>query len=258
LGVSFWEWSGGESTARTAAKGRLTTLQALAEAGSEAEGTPVRVRGQFRGRNSYGDLPVESRRDALDWVIKDGCHAVWVTGRRPAGRGWALEAGDEGQWLEVLARPTSRDGITWLHALAVAVIPTPAGAHVLPPQRRLITGDQPPAVVFTLPLAGEQVAADAGFAVQFSKYMDEESFAGRVLLWSIGPHGEDPREVPCRLSWDERRRAFVVQPASLLERGRSVELRLARGILDVHGMALLAPPDGDPEGPAVVIRYEVE
>lgn len=258
LGVRFWEWSGVESTARAVTTAPLITLEALSAAGGEADGKLVRVRGQFRGSNRRGDLPLDSRRDAQDWVLKDGRHAVWVAGRRPEGRGWVLEAGDEGQWLEVVARPRSRDGVTWLHASTVTVIPRPDGAHVLPARRQVVTGDVPPAVVFTLPLAGERVAPDAGFAVQFSKYMDEESFAGRVHLWSIGPTGEDPREVPCRASWDEGRRALVVQPISALARGRSVELRLARGILDAHGMPLPAAPEGDPEGPAVVIRYQVE
>jgi hypothetical protein len=50
----------------------------------------VRVVGKYRGINSFGDLPIDSRRSSGDWVIKDQAFAVWVTGRQPTGSGFAL------------------------------------------------------------------------------------------------------------------------------------------------------------------------
>lgn len=64
----------------------------------------MRVAGQFRGRNLYGDLPARSHLDKDDWVIKDELFALWVTGRRPKGEGFSLDAGlkrDTNKWLEV-------------------------------------------------------------------------------------------------------------------------------------------------------------
>ena len=59
------------------------------------DGRKVRVRGQFRGNNLFGDLPSASRRKSSDWVIKDDLFAAWVSGKKPQGSGWKLDAGAE-------------------------------------------------------------------------------------------------------------------------------------------------------------------
>ena len=70
----------------------------------------VTVRGQFRGENLFGDLPSASRRRSADWVIKDDVFAVWVTGKKPKGPGWSLDAGPEARHRQVAAghRPRVR------------------------------------------------------------------------------------------------------------------------------------------------------
>ena len=79
-----------------------TTLEDLVTKPGRLDGKAVRVRGQFRGQNLFGDLPSASRRRSADWVIKDDVFAVWVTGKKPKGSGWRFDAGlkrDTGKWL---------------------------------------------------------------------------------------------------------------------------------------------------------------
>ena len=87
--------------------GRRRGARTLAETGvaaAAAEGKPVRAIGQFRGANLCRDLPAESRRDPADWVLLTSEGPLWVTGRRPAGKGFQLDPAyraDTTRWLEV-------------------------------------------------------------------------------------------------------------------------------------------------------------
>ena len=147
------------------------------------DGKAVRVRGQFRGQNLFGDLPSASRRRSADWVIKDDMFAVWVTGKKPKGSGWMFDAGlkrDTGKWLQVIGRVrTVRDVVT-IEASEVTLSkpPTPT-AQAAPPSPPPPRPKKPPVVVFSLPLDGERdVPPNTVFKVQFSKDMEESSFAG--------------------------------------------------------------------------------
>jgi hypothetical protein len=97
-----------------------------------------------------------------------------------------------------------------------------------------------PVVVFALPLDGDsEVARDSRFVVQFSKDMDEATFAGHVLLRYAGPvlPGDRPFD-GARLTYDEGRRALTVDPGDVLRPGRQVELILLPGIVDIEGLPL--------------------
>jgi hypothetical protein len=88
----------------------------------------IRVLGQFRGRNLYGDLPPKSERGPLDWVIKDGAYAVWVVGKSPKGSGWSLDVtlkSDTGRWIEVTGKPETIDGVVYLKAQGVRLAKGP-------------------------------------------------------------------------------------------------------------------------------------
>ena len=71
--------------------GTPVTLPALLAKMAELEGEVVRVVGRFRGRNLFGDLPPRSQKGPNDWVIKSERAAVWITGHKPGGEGWALD-----------------------------------------------------------------------------------------------------------------------------------------------------------------------
>jgi hypothetical protein len=110
----------------------------LADTGMDAaaaDGKSVRALGQFRGANLCKDLPEASRRDPADWVLHTSEGPVWVTGRRPAGKGFQLDAayrGDTTRWLEVSGKVLIVDNVRYLKANKVALIPRPPEAEPEP------------------------------------------------------------------------------------------------------------------------------
>ena len=110
----------------------------LADTGIDAaaaDGKPVRAVGQFRGANLCKDLPEASRRDPLDWVLQTPEGPVWVTGRRPAGKGFQLDPAyraDTNRWLEVSGKVLIVDDVRYLKASKVALIARPEEAEAVP------------------------------------------------------------------------------------------------------------------------------
>jgi hypothetical protein len=127
----FWFWS--YSATETAEKPRssmpsgLLAIEDLVGRPASLARETVRVRGQFRGNNLFGDLP-PTGAPADGWVIKDGESAVWVAGRRPKGNGWSLDPesrSDTSRWVEVVGKIETKEGITFLRAGQVALVPPP-------------------------------------------------------------------------------------------------------------------------------------
>ena len=54
-------------------------------------GQRVRVTGQFRGRNLYGDAAQAPSLSQWDFVLRSADAAVWITGLRPRGKGFNLD-----------------------------------------------------------------------------------------------------------------------------------------------------------------------
>jgi hypothetical protein len=110
----------------------------LADTGLDAaaaDGKPVRAIGQFRGANLCQDVPDVSRRDPGDWVLLTSEGPVWVTGRRPGGKGFALDPAyraDTNRWLEVSGKVLILENVRYLKASKVALIPRPAEAEPVP------------------------------------------------------------------------------------------------------------------------------
>src|SRR5712691_144619 len=259
--VSFWDFDAsglpiGPSVAAEATSFKLPELIANPEA---VKGRRVRVVGQFRGRNLYGDLPAPSFRHRLDWVLKDERTAVWVTGRAPSGRDFKLDPDvrdDARTWLEVVGRAVLRDGQVVVRADKVALVPAPSAARVK--AVRIVAGSGVlPVVVFALPLDGDRIRSDARFVIQFNKYMDDDSFAGHIVLRyadSPAPGGF----ATMKLAYDDGKRALVVDPGVALEAGRRIECLLLPGIVDADGLPLV-PRQGRAAPDLIdVLRYDVE
>jgi hypothetical protein len=105
--------------------GALRTL--LGDPG--ARGRSVRVVGQFRGANLFGDLPDLPVRGADAFVLKDGDAAVWVIGKAAEGKGFRLDPrlkGDSRFWLEVEGRLELCAGQSCLRARRVGLTAAPA------------------------------------------------------------------------------------------------------------------------------------
>ena len=238
------------------------TLEDLVTKPGKLDGKKVRVRGQFRGSNLFGDLPSASRRKSADWVIKEELFAAWVSGRKPRGSGWQLDPGlrrDSGKWLEVTGRVATRNGVVTIEAdlVRLATPPSPA-AQALPAPRPPPPPKKPPVVVFSLPLDGERdVAPNTVFKLQFSSDMDESSFEGRVVLRYPGRPRPGDRELDAvRITYDGGRRALEIDPGDLLRPGRIVEIVLLSGIVDIDGLPLETRPGVEPGASVDVLRFQ--
>jgi Bacterial Ig-like domain len=264
--VTFWTMS--DITELDASRKRHSievSLESLVRRPGERDGQTVRVVGKFRGRNLYGDLPSHSQRSRSDWVIKDDLFAVWVTGKKPKGSGWELDAGlkrDTGKWIEVVGRPLTRGGITTIQAASVdlTTAPTPT-ADAEPPPPPPPRPKVPPVVVFALPLDGagrDKVPSNSQFIVQFSKDMDESTFAGHVIVRYAGPRRPGDQVFDgLKLTYDGGRRALTVDPGDVLRPGRVVELVLLPGIRDIEGLELEPRQEPGPTEGVDILRYWV-
>jgi hypothetical protein len=242
------------------------TLEDLVTKPERYDGKTVNVRGQFRGENLFGDLPSSSRDRSSDWVIKDDMFAVWVTGKKPKGAGWNLDASlkrDTGKWLQVMGRVRVRNRVVTLEAIDVVLSKPPAVSVAAakaeptpppPPRPR-----RPPVVAFSLPIDGErELAPDTVFQVQFTRDMDEASFKDRVLLRYAGrPLPGDNSLDAVRMSYDGGLRTLRVDPGDLLRPGRIVELVLLPGIADIDGVPLETRPGVRSGSSTDVLRFQV-
>jgi hypothetical protein len=246
--LDFWRWTVLPGEDQKADRTLTVTLDEIGARHDRFRGRLVRVVGEFRGRNLYGDLPAKSLRDSTDWVIRDGSSAAWITGRKPQGRGWSLQADskkDTGKWIMVTGRVDVSQGIVYLRPSHLALTPMPrrrapqeTPASVDPPARP----QAPPVVVFALPMDREtNLPTATAFTLQFSKDMDAQSFKGRVLMRYAGAHrpGDRPFEF-LTMHYDEGRRALRIDPGDALRSGRDVELLLLPGIQDKEGMELMS------------------
>jgi hypothetical protein len=263
-GVQFWNFMGPPEKEPTGEiKAPEVTLEKLVANPGKRDGQMIRVVGKFRGKNLYGDLPVSTQRTSSDWVIKDDLYAIWVTGKKPKGSGWELDASlkrDTGKWIEVIGKPETVRGVTYVKAVRIQLTTQPAAAvEVKAPPPPPEKPKKPPVVVFALPLDGDgEVAPDSRFVVQFSKDMDEETFNGHVLLRYSGPVQPGDRAFDgLKLTYDRGRRALTVDPGDVLRPRRQIELILLPGISDIDGLTLI-PRGPSPRVDAVdVLRYRI-
>jgi hypothetical protein len=263
-GIVFWAYLGPpERELSKDVKSQLVSLEEVVTKPGKYDGKVLQVVGKFRGQNLYGDLPARSQRSSGDWVIKDDLYAVWVNGRKPKGDGWALDPKlkrDTGKWLDVVGRPTTIGGVTYIQAMQVSLGSAPrANVDVAPPPPPPERPKVPPVVVFSLPLDGERdVPSSGSFAVQFNKDMNEESFRGRVLLRYAGrPQPGDRDFDAAKVTYDGGRRTLIVDPGDVLRSGRVLELVLLPGIVDVDGLPLETRPGKMVGQAAEVLRYQV-
>jgi hypothetical protein len=252
--LRFWKYSAPSAPPAPASAVPQLSLEQLVYSAGKSDGQTVKVVGQYRGSNLRGDLPPATRRGTQDWVLKDDFYAVWITGRPASGEGFALDPlslEDQENWVEVVGRPETRQGITYLNAQRVTLTEPPAGGGALSAPAHQALAAIPPAIVFTLPVNGEDGApADVRLVVQFNKSMDSGSFTGRVRL---RPAEADGAQEEIRVVYDETKKALVVEPARPLPAGRELVLELMDGIIDVNGRALAIAPAASLEA----VRFRV-
>lgn len=159
------------------------TVRQIAMDPSTFAGQRVKVTGQFRGRNLYGDVPQGPGLSQWDFVLRAADGAVWVTGLRPRGRGFNLDIGarvDTGTWLEIAGTVREGKGLVWIEGQQIAMTkPTIETRNAeTPPIPQM---GPPPEVIFSDPAEGESdVAQRAPIRLQFSRDMNPDSFKDHV------------------------------------------------------------------------------
>jgi len=146
-------------------------------------GQKVKVTGQFRGRNLYGDVPQGPGLSQWDFVLRAADAAVWVTGLRPRGKGFNLDTSarvDTGTWLEISGVLREGKGLVWIEGQQIALTkPTVETRNdETPPIPQM---GPPPEVIFSDPADGEiDVSLKAPIRIQFSRDMNPATLKGHV------------------------------------------------------------------------------
>ncbi len=193
------------------------TLRQIALDPSPYVGKRVTLKGQFRGRNLYGDAPQGPGLSQWDFVLRAADASVWITGLRPRGRGFNLDIGarvDTGTWLELAGIVREGKGLVWIEGQQVArTTPDLETRNAeTPPIPQM---GPPPEVIFSDPVEGEsEVPLKAPIRLQFSRDMNPDTFKG-LVRWSftaadaVNVGGSTPREPATRAGFQIRSRKAV-------------------------------------------------
>ena len=197
----------------------------------------VSVRGRFRGRNLYGDLPDSPGKGRNDFVLQLADGAIWVTGLQPRGRDFHLNPEsrqDTGTWLEATGVVKQGRGLVWIEATELKRTAAVDVDAPEPPPPPIVL--PPPEVVFSAPTQDEtDVAPDTNVRVQFSRPMAPLSFNGNVVVryaagQSLDSGAPAGPAIDFKTSYDEARRMLEIVFITPLERFRSVEVELTDAI----------------------------
>jgi hypothetical protein len=207
----------------------------------------VSVIGKFRGNDLYDDLSIQSKKTPRDFVIKVADAAIWVTGRRPRGKGFKLNPKmrrDTGKWLKVIGVPWMADEMVYVKAEKIELTDKPDDPELEPVKidRAALEAEKepPPEVAFTIPLDGESgIPLDSDFRVQFSNDMNPASFDRNVDLLYADDDGLGNPFPEMQIRYEDANRTLVVLPGKTLEPGKEVQLILYNGIVDENGKPLL-------------------
>ena len=123
-GFLFWSFHSGPPREKAADTGWVS-LESLVRRPDRYQKRTIAVRGLFRGRNLFGDMPADSQKSRSDWVLRDGPFFIWVTGKAPKGKGFALNLerqSDSAYRLEVEGQTEVRGGLVYLRARGVRLL----------------------------------------------------------------------------------------------------------------------------------------
>lgn len=251
------------------APGDLVDLRTLLGNSEPFIGKKVSVIGKFRGNNLYSDLSIRTKKTPRDFVIKVADAAIWVTGRRPRGKGFELNPRmrrDTGKWLKVTGTPWMDDGMTYLKAEMLEIVPEPDDPDLEPvdPAEEEAAAKElgpPPEIFFSLPLDGERgIPLDSEFRVQFSNDMASPSFDRNVDLLYADDDGIENPFPGMQIRYEELSRTLVVIPGSDLQPGREIQLILYSGIVDEDGQGLVVTSRAEefPDSAAVLTFFTAD
>ena len=218
------------------------SLRSIALDPSRYLGQRVKITGQFRGRNLYGELPQAPGISQWDFVLHAADAAVWVTSLRPRGKDFNLDIDkrvDTGRWVEATGVVREGRGLVWIEGqqLATATPDVETRNAETPPAQLM---GPPPEVIFSDPGEGETgVLLKTVVRLQFSRDMNPETFKGRVR-WrysDVAPAMASTSGV----DYDRSRRSLEIKlNPDDASKYRDVVIELDEGIAATDG-AKLAP-----------------
>lgn len=225
------------------------SLRQIALEPSAYVGQRVKVAGQFRGRNLFGDVPQGPGLSRWDFVLRSADAAVWITGLRPRGRGFNLDVSarvDTGVWLETTGVVREGKGLVWIEAQQIALTkPTLEMKNAeVPPIPQM---GPPPEVIFSDPAEGElDVPLKAPVRLQFSRDINPDTLKGNVR-WtfttvdsvSAGPDTPREPERQAEFKYDRAKRSLEIRlPLDASASYRNVIVELTDGIAATDGAKL--------------------
>jgi len=212
-------------------------------------GQRVKVTGQFRGRNLYGDAAQTPSLGQWDFVLRSADASVWITGLRPRGKGFNLDTGarvDTGTWLETTGVVRVGKGLVWIEAQQIALTkPTLETRNAEVPA--IPEMGPSPQVIFSDPTEGEiDVALRSPVRLQFSRDMNPETFKGNVqwtftTVDAVNIGADTPREAsrPADFKYDGAKRSLEIRlPPDASASYRNVIVELRDGIAATDGARL--------------------
>jgi hypothetical protein len=219
----------------------VPTIRAIALAPDKYDGQDVTLTGRFKGRNLYGDLPQGVAKSKWDFVLQSADAGVWVTGLRPKGKDFDLDAGarvDTGRWIEVKGT-IQRDGtMVWIAGKEIRLATAPAEVPIEiagPP----LPAEPPPSVIFSAPLAGETDFPAAGkVRIQFSRDMNPATFRDRVRVHYAGPNAPSAAPPTFTATYNDANRSLEIKFKEPLATYQILEVQLTEGIAAIDGQTL--------------------
>jgi hypothetical protein len=246
------------------APGDSVDLRELVKNPAPYLGKRVTVVGKFRGNNLYSDLSIRTKKTPRDFILKVADTAIWITGRRPKGKGFELNPRmrrDTGKWLEVIGVPWMEDDMVYLRAEKMTIVSKPDDPSLEPVEVSEEEEEKelgpPPEVAFAVPLDGERgIPLDTEFRVQFSNNMSEASFNRNVDLLYADDDGSGNPFPELQIRYEPADRILIVIPGRMLEPQKEIQLILYEGIADEDGQLLVsAPSELDIPDVAVILTY---
>jgi Big-like domain-containing protein len=218
------------------------TLRMIALDPSRYVGQRVKITGQFRGRNLYGELPQAPGISQWDFVLHAADAAVWVTGLRPRGKEFNLDIDkrvDTGRWFEARGVVREGRGLVWIEGQQMATAtPDVETRNAETPPAQLM--GPAPEVIFSDPEEGETgVPLKTVVRLQFSRDMNPDTFKGRVR-WRYSDAAAGAA-ISSGVDYDRSKRSLEIKLSpEEASKYRDVVIELDEGIAATDG-AKLAP-----------------
>lgn len=218
-------------------------LRAIALDPARYAGRQVTISGRFRGRNLFGDQPVSPGRSPHEYVLRVADASIWVSGLRPRGRGFTLDADsrrDTREWVRVSGVVRHEPPVVWIEGKIIDLTKPdadtpPAESPVAPPP------GPAPEIVFSAPLDGESdVATDVVLRVQFSRDIAPDSLKDQVAVaYGLRADGSTPGAAPAaNITYRAANRSIEIRFAAPLAPFTTVIVAFGNAIKATDGVAM--------------------